>query len=101
MQRMVVHTKSALVMSSGGALFESLGFRYFGPIDGNDIVSVVNTLRKLKGIKGPRVLHAITTKGKGFAPAEEDQTLWHAPGMFDPVSGKRITGGTDGKGRVL
>ena len=99
MQRMVVHTKSALVMSSGGALFESLGFRYFGPIDGNDIVSVVNTLRKLKGIKGPRVLHAITTKGKGFAPAEEDQTLWHAPGMFDPVSGKRITGGTDGLSR--
>ncbi len=68
-----------------------MGFRYFGPIDGNDINQVVTTLDKLKDIKGPRVLHVITTKGKGYAPAEEDQTIWHAPGMFDPVTGKRIS----------
>lgn len=91
-QNFVVNTKSAIVKSSGGDLFESLGFRYFGPIDGNNISQVVDTLQKLKDIKGPRVLHTITVKGKGFAPAEEEQTLWHAPGMFDPVTGKRISG---------
>lgn len=91
MQNMVVNAKSSIVSSSGGALFESLGFRYFGPIDGNDILQVTETLRKLKDIEGPRILHTITTKGKGYAPAECDQTVWHAPGMFDPVSGKRLS----------
>ncbi len=90
-QKVIVTTKSHLVQNSGGDLFEAMGFRYFGPIDGNDIGQVISTLDKLKDIKGPRVLHAITTKGKGFAPAEEDQTVWHAPGMFDPVTGKRLT----------
>ena len=89
-QKFIVSTKSSIVISSGGALFESLGFRYFGPIDGNDIAQVTETLSRLKDIKGPRILHTITTKGKGFAPAEEDQTIWHSPGMFDPVTGKRI-----------
>lgn len=90
MQKFVVNAKSNIVSASGGALFEAMGFRYFGPIDGNDIVQVTDTLRRLKDLKGPRILHTITTKGKGYAPAEEDQTIWHAPGMFDPVSGKRI-----------
>lgn len=90
LQKIIVTTKSHLVQNSGGDIFEAMGFRYFGPIDGNDIEQVVSTLNKLKDIKGPRVLHAITTKGKGFAPAEEDQTIWHAPGMFDPMTGKRI-----------
>lgn len=91
LQNIIVTTKSHIVKDSGGALFEAMGFRYFGPIDGNDINQVVTTLEKLKDIKGPRVLHVITTKGKGYAPAEEDQTIWHAPGMFDPVTGKRIS----------
>ncbi len=91
MQEMVISAKSTLVKKSGGDLFEALGFRYFGPIDGNDIGQVIDTLEKLKKLKGPLVLHTITTKGKGFAPAEEDQTAWHAPGMFDPQTGKRIT----------
>lgn len=90
-QNLVVTTKSHLVHDSGGALFEALGFRYFGPIDGNDIAQTIDALKRLKDIDGPRILHTITTKGKGYAPAEEDQTVWHAPGMFDPVTGKRIT----------
>ena len=89
-QKLIVNTKSSIVSSSGGALFEALGFRYFGPIDGNDISQVIDTLGRLKDIKGPRILHTITTKGKGYAPAEESQTIWHSPGMFDPVTGKRI-----------
>lgn len=98
-QKFVVNAKSSLVSESGGDLFESLGFRYFGPIDGNDIVQVTETLKKLKDIKGPRILHAITTKGKGYAPAEEEQTVWHAPGMFDPVTGKRIIPSSRGADR--
>lgn len=90
LQNIVVTTKSHLVQDSGGDLFEALGFRYFGPIDGNDIGQVTDALVRLKDIPGPRVLHTITTKGKGYAPAEEDQTTWHAPGMFDPKTGKRI-----------
>lgn len=89
-QNFVVTTKSHLVHDSGGALFEALGFRYFGPIDGNDIRQTIDALARLKDMKGPRILHTITTKGKGYAPAEEDQTIWHAPGMFDPVTGKRL-----------
>jgi len=89
-QRMVVSAKSSLVSHSGGDLFEAMGFRYFGPIDGNDIEQVVRTLRKLKEIGGPLILHTLTTKGKGYAPAEEDQTVWHAPGTFDPETGERI-----------
>ena len=90
LQRIVVNAKSSIVRSSGGDLFEAMGFRYFGPIDGNDIEQVVNTLRRLKNLGGPLLLHTITKKGKGYAPAEENQTLWHAPGLFDPETGKRI-----------
>ncbi len=89
-QRWVISTKSWLVKHSGGDLFESMGFRYFGPIDGNDIEQVVRTLRKLRSLKGPLLLHTLTTKGKGYAPAEENQTVWHAPGTFDPETGERI-----------
>ena len=89
-QKFVVNTKSSIVRHSGGDLFESMGFRYFGPIDGNDIEQVINTLSKLKDIEGPKLLHTLTTKGKGYAPAEEDQTVWHAPGTFDPETGERI-----------
>ena len=89
-QKAVRTTKTFFVKAPQGGLFEAMGFRYFGPIDGNDISQVTDTLKKLKDIKGPKILHAITTKGKGFAPAEEDQTTWHAPGMFDPDTGKRL-----------
>ena len=89
-QRRVMDTKSNLVRGSGGAVFESLGFRYFGPIDGNDIGQVTDTLRRLRDLKGPRILHVITKKGKGYAPAEADPTTWHAPGRFDPETGVRV-----------
>ncbi len=98
-QHMVVAAKSHLVQHSGGDLFEALGFRYFGPIDGNNIEQVVETLRRLKDIDAPKVLHVITRKGKGYAPAEEDQTTWHAPGMFDPATGKRIKAAPENKSR--
>lgn len=91
-QRSVKGIKSWAVKDTGGDMFEALGFRYFGPIDGNDIEQVVSTLRKIKDIKGPRVLHCLTTKGKGYAPAEADPTVWHAPGKFDPETGKRVSG---------
>ena len=90
LQKFVVNTKSSLVRGSGGDLFEAMGFRYFGPVDGNDIEQVVGPLKKLKNIEGPLLLHALTKKGKGYAPAEENQTVWHAPGMFDPETGERI-----------
>ena len=89
-QKIVSTTKSHIVKDSGGHLFQAMGFRYFGPIDGNDIVQVISTLQKLKDIKGPLLLHTLTKKGKGYAPAEENQTVWHAPGAFDPETGERI-----------
>ncbi len=89
-QRMVISAKSTLVKHTGGDLFEAMGFRYFGPVDGNDIEQVIRTLKKLKALKGPLILHTLTTKGNGYAPAEENQTVWHAPGAFDPETGERI-----------
>ncbi len=89
-QRWVRALKSWFVGKPGGALFESLGFRYFGPIDGNDIAEVVRTLRKLKGLSGPRLLHCFTIKGKGYPAAEADPVTWHAPGRFNPETGERI-----------
>ena len=90
-QKFVATTKACMVRQSGGHLFQAMGFRYFGPIDGNDIEQVVDTLKKLKELGGPILLHALTKKGKGYAPAEENQTVWHAPGMFDPETGERIS----------
>ena len=88
-QQFVRKAKSGLVTTSGGDLFEAFGFRYFGPIDGNDIALVVNTLKRLKEIKGPKILHTCTVKGKGYAPAESDPTTWHAPGKFNADTGER------------
>lgn len=89
--------KSWAVKKTGGDLFEALGFRYFGPVDGNDIEAMVTALRRIKNIPGPRVLHCHTVKGKGYAAAEEDPYTWHAPGRFDPDTGERIkaAGGAD------
>ncbi len=69
-------------------LFESLNFRYFGPVDGHDVKKLAKTLEDLKHIPGPKLLHAVTIKGKGFALAEKDQTKWHAPGLFDKITGE-------------
>ena len=68
-------------------LFESLNLRYFGPVDGHDVNHLVKTFQDLKSIPGPKLLHCVTLKGKGFAPAEKDQTKWHAPGLFDKITG--------------
>jgi 1-deoxy-D-xylulose-5-phosphate synthase len=80
--------KSALLKQSN--LFESLGFRYFGPVDGHDVVYLTQVLSDLKNIPGPKLLHCVTVKGKGYIPAEKDQTAWHAPGIFDKDTGERI-----------
>jgi len=89
-QRLTKSLKSGVVHKSGGDLFEALGFRYFGPVDGNDISQVVDALGKIKNLKGPRVLHCITCKGKGYGPAESNPGVWHAPGCFDPETGERL-----------
>ena len=79
--------KSFLLDSSN--YFESLNLRYFGPVDGHDVNHLVHVLNDLKDIKGPKLLHVITTKGKGYAPAENgNKTKWHAPGTFDKVTGE-------------
>ena len=74
----------------GSNLFESLGFRYFGPIDGHDVISLVHYLQDIKKIKGAKLLHCRTIKGKGLKQAENDQTLYHAPGLFDKDTGEII-----------
>lgn len=89
-QSLVRKAKMGLVTTSGGDFFEAFGLRYFGPINGNDVSQVVTTLRRLKDIKGPKLLHVFTLKGKGYAPAEEDPTTWHAPGKFDAATGERL-----------
>ena len=80
--------KSALLKQSN--LFEALGFRYFGPVDGHDVEYLTQILTDLKNIPGPKLLHCVTVKGKGFTPAEQNQTVWHAPGIFDKATGERI-----------
>lgn len=80
--------KSMLLKRSN--LFEAMGLRYFGPVDGHDINHLVKVLRDLKNIRGPKVLHCITVKGKGFKEAEVNQTIWHAPGKFNKLTGEII-----------
>jgi 1-deoxy-D-xylulose-5-phosphate synthase len=75
-------------ISKSSNLFEAMKLRYFGPIDGHNITKLVDTLNDLKDIHGPKILHIITTKGKGYSLAEKDQTKWHAPGLFDKVTGE-------------
>ena len=76
------------MVSKSSNLFEALNLRYFGPIDGHNVTKLVDTLNDLKDIAGPKILHIKTVKGKGYELAEKDQTLWHAPGLFDKVTGK-------------
>ena len=70
--------------------FESLNFRYFGPVDGHNLKELVRTLRAMRDIEGPKLLHVLTVKGKGYLPAEHDLPVWHAPGRFNPDTGERI-----------
>lgn len=77
-------------------IFEGMNIRYFGPIDGHDIPNLVKVLRDIKDMKGPKLLHLHTVKGKGFKPAEKDATVWHAPGKFDKDTGERIVADTTG-----
>ena len=78
------------MVSSSSNLFESLKLRYFGPIDGHNITKLVDTLRDLREIPGPKILHIITVKGKGYSLAEKDHTKWHAPGLFDKITGEIV-----------
>ena len=87
-QKFMLSTKLAFMKN--GSVFQGLGFRYFGTIDGNDMGELLTTLQNLKEIEGPKLLHVRTVKGKGYAPAEKDQSVWHAPGKFDVATGKRI-----------
>ena len=71
-------------------LFESLNFRYFGPVDGHDLKSLVRVLGDMRSIPGPKLLHVVTKKGKGYKPAESNPPIWHAPGRFNPVTGELL-----------
>jgi 1-deoxy-D-xylulose-5-phosphate synthase len=71
-------------------IFEGMNIRYFGPFDGHDVNNIVRILRQIKDMKGPKLLHLHTIKGKGYKPAEQDATVWHAPGKFDAATGQRI-----------
>lgn len=78
-------------------IFEGMNIRYFGPFDGHDVKEVVRLLSQLKDMKGPKLLHLHTVKGKGYKPAEKAATVWHAPGKFDPETGKRLVDDSCGK----
>lgn len=78
-------------------IFEGMNIRYFGPVDGHDVVELVRTLRNIKDMRGPKMLHIHTVKGKGFASAEENPTEWHAPGLFDAETGERFETNDEGK----
>ncbi len=92
LQRMASKIEAGLkTVLTPGALFEALGFRYFGPVDGHDVKHLVQHLKHLRGLRGPILLHAVTVKGKGFAPAEQDQTKWHAQSSpFDKFTGASL-----------
>jgi len=85
-QKLEKSIKGTLLKKSN--FFEALKFRYFGPIDGHDVEHLVRVLRDLRDIPGPKLLHCVTVKGKGYALAEKDQTKWHAPGLFDKITGE-------------
>lgn len=93
LRRMIQHAGNMLKLTflRQSNLFESLNFRYFGPVDGHNVEQLVKVLRDLKHIQGPKLLHVLTVKGKGYKPAEEHQRIWHAPGLFNPDTGARMS----------
>ena len=84
------------VLTQQQNVFEGMNIRYFGPVDGHDVLTLTKVLREIKDMKGPKLLHIHTVKGKGFRPAEEAATVWHAPGIFDKETGERIIADTTG-----
>ncbi len=99
MRKVASRLESALTSAlTPGSLFRSLGFKYYGPVDGHNVKNLTRQLRDLKHVSGPKLLHVVTVKGKGFAPAERDQVKWHASGSpFDKVTGNSLSGKTDNK----
>lgn len=97
-RRTMIRFSNALksLFSSHQNIFEGLDIRYFGPIDGHDVIKLVHVLRKIKDMKGPKMLHICTVKGKGFQPAMDNATIWHAPGKFNPETGERIKENSEG-----
>lgn len=87
--------KSAL--SNQQNIFEGMNIRYFGPVDGHNVTELVRILRQIKDMKGPKLLHVHTVKGKGYEPAEKNATVWHAPGKFNPETGERVAAPADGQ----
>ena len=91
-KKTVIRLGNALkaALSSQQNIFEGMNIRYFGPVDGHNVKELVRVLRHLKDMKGPKLLHIHTIKGKGYEPAEKAATIWHAPGKFDPATGERL-----------
>ena len=85
-------TNNIKMSEQSSNIFRGLNMRYFGPTDGHDVLSLVRILNEIKDFKGPKVLHIVTVKGKGYEPAEKDQTVWHAPGEFNVETGERKGG---------
>ncbi|MBR6017535.1 MAG: 1-deoxy-D-xylulose-5-phosphate synthase [Paludibacteraceae bacterium] len=85
----------AALSKQANNIFTGLNIRYFGPTDGHDVIGLVRILSEIKNHRGPKVLHIITKKGKGYAPAENDQTVWHAPGEFNVANGERLKANAD------
>lgn len=93
-----VNNKLKSFVARQNTLFDSFSLRYLGPVDGHDVLGLVHVLRDIKDTKGPKLLHLITKKGKGYPHAEEEPTVWHAPGKFDPETGERLGGCAPGEG---
>ncbi len=93
LRRLIQHAGNMLKLTflRQSNLFESLNFRYFGPVDGHNVEQLVKVFSDLRQIPGPKLLHVLTVKGKGYKPAEEHQRIWHAPGLFDPDTGTRMS----------
>ena len=96
-KKMILRFNNALksALSHQQNIFEGMNIRYIGPFDGHDVKEVVRILEQIKDMKGPKLLHLHTTKGKGYEPAENNATVWHAPGKFDPETGERIVSASD------
>jgi len=94
---MRINNQIKQLVARQGNIFEGMNIRYFGPVDGHDVVTLVRILTEIKDFKGPKVLHIVTKKGKGYKPAEESATEWHAPGKFNKDTGQRITKDTCGQ----
>ena len=90
----------ALLTKQGNNIFQGLNLRYFGPADGHDVLSLVRIFSEIKDYEGPKVLHIITKKGKGYEPAENDQTTWHAPGEFLVETGERLNATGEKQGQL-